>query len=69
MRKEVMGILEGYHELLRKISFKVGDLVLVEAHSLSSNLAPKWVGPYKMSSFLTPVTLLLEDLQDHKRLI
>lgn len=55
-----------YNKLRVQTPFKVDDLVLLLAHPVSSapnkfsaKLAQRWLGPYSVHSFLTPVTVLL----------
>lgn len=57
-----------YNQSRQDHSFAVDDLVLLKAHNQSSKakkfmakLAFRWNGPYRIQSFLSPVTLLLAD--------
>ncbi|KAJ8895122.1 hypothetical protein PR048_000447 [Dryococelus australis] len=53
----------------KDVTLKPGDLILVEAHHLSSKidyfsakLSVKWHGPFQIVRFLSPMTVLIEDL-------
>lgn len=73
-------VLENHHRSRERYNqdrydhpFKVNDLVLVRAHYQSnrakkfmSKLAFRWIGPFKITNFSTPVTAVLVDPQSSK---
>jgi transposase InsO family protein len=66
LRKARARVAERYNVGRRQVDFKVGDLVLLRLHPLSSRsqqrsakLDLKWSKPMKLARFVTPVTVLL----------
>ncbi|KAJ8042757.1 hypothetical protein HOLleu_09604 [Holothuria leucospilota] len=55
-----------YDKKTSAVNIKMGDKVLLKAHPLSNpkkkcvaKLAPKWRGPYRVTSVLTPVNVVI----------
>jgi hypothetical protein len=66
LRKARARVAGRYNAERRQAEFRVGDLVLLRLHPLSSrslhrsvNLDWKWSAPLKIAKFVSPITILL----------
>jgi hypothetical protein len=66
LRRAGAKVIERYNEGRRQAEFRVGDLVLLRVHPISSRsqrcsakLDLKWTVPLKIARFVSPVTVLL----------
>jgi hypothetical protein len=62
-----------YNRERKPCPFRVGDLVWLRTHPVSragtqvtAKLSSRWRGPFKIQSFLTPVTVELGDPESEK---